>query len=174
MSASDKRGSSTYCSDPSMKSRMKIAGIVVSLCILVFAGLCFFQYWRFARYGTIDSGSIPVADPDDYSWEVEEITRANGNYLINGWIARNGESIDTRLIELVIKKEDGTSYLVSTDMVERQDVSDRLNGTVPALDYSAAGFSAAVNGRYLSPGDRLFVLYQNNGRYELVELSDVF
>ena len=51
---------------------------------------------------------------------------------------------------------------------------DDSDTTSSAFDYSASGFSATVNGRYSSHGDRLFVLYQNNGRYELVDLSATF
>ena len=171
MSASEERSQSNKNIVLTEKSRRIAAVIIILLCAVVFAGLCFYQYHRFAKYEQTDLSLLQAADPADYRWDLDSRIDNGGNYLVNGWIARTGESINTRLIDLVIEKEDGTAYLVPTEMIERGDVSDKLNNGSTEFDYSASGFSAVVNCRYFSPGDRLFILYRNNGRCELIDLS---
>ena len=153
------------------KSRVITAVIIILLCVAVFAGLCLYQYFRFARYEAVDISGIPVADESEYCWEIEDSIDNGGYFLLNGWIVKTGESILTHSIDIVVEKNDGTAYLVPTEMTERKDLSEKLNGNDAYFDYAPSGFSAAVNKHYAETGDRLFIIYRNNGRYELVDLS---
>ena len=155
------------------RSRIIVSMIVILLCVIVIASLCVYQYCRFAVYEKVDISSITPADVKDYLWDIETNAKCNGYCEIYGWIVKTGESINTRKIDLIIEKEDGTAYLVPTDMIERKDISDTLNKGISAFDYSASGFATAVNVRSIGQGSsRLYVLYRNNNNYELVDISE--
>ena len=155
----------------SEKSRIIAAVLIIVLCVMVFAGLCLYQYFRFAKYETIDITGIPVADPSEYCWEIDSRIDRGSSYMLSGWIVKTGESILTHSIDIVVEKENGTAYLIPTEMTEREDVSEKLNAGGTAFDYTASGFSSAVNKNRVAAGDRVFILYKNNSRYELVDIS---
>ena len=171
MSGSEERSFASYNIDYSEKTRVIAALIILLLCVVVFAGLCIYQYFRFAKYETIDISGIPLADSAEYCWKLENNSEKDGYYLLSGWIVKMGESIRTYSINIIIEKEDGTAFLVPVEMIERKDVSEKLNGELQAFDYSASGFSVAINSRYAYPGENILVLYRNNGRNELVDIS---
>ena len=105
------------------KSRIIAVLVIILLCVAVFAGLCLYQYFRFARYEAVDISGIPAADRSEYCWEIENDIDSGGYFLLNGWIVKTGESILTHSIDIVVEKKDGTAYLVPTEFTEREDVS---------------------------------------------------
>ena len=88
---------------------------------------------------------------------------------------RKDENIDTRSIKLIIANDDGSFYLVPTKMTDRKDVTKAKNSEGEKYDYDKSGFAVAVNKSYVqSPNSKIYVLYGNNGRNEIVDIDETF
>ncbi len=131
----------------------------------------FYQYTRFSFLPEFDISDIEIYDSDKYSWCIDSLEDKTDIYLINGWVLLRGENIDSHKISVVIKNEDGSWYVFPTSMKERTDVTEKYNDESKAVryDYDASGFYGAVYKRYVhSENAKIYILYQNNRRYELV------
>lgn len=149
--------------------------LIISGCIVICIGLNLYQYLRFSFYNKIDISEITLADTEKYNWEINTLTERTDIYQIDGWIVRKGEDITSSYINLIIANTDGSYFLVPTTMKTRTDVTASLNSDFSAYDYDASGFSTAINKRYVySPDSKLYILYRNNNRYEIVDISVTF
>lgn len=161
-----------------VKKRNLIAsGVIVALTLAVCAGLEAYQYIRFGVYQSFEMPEEGICGADTYSWKVDgrHMDASGRGYTVSGWIARNGESILTRDLQLIVKNPDGSAYLVPTLMVERTDVTEQMNARGFEGDYDASGFYTFLNARYVhSQETGLYALYQNNGHMDVVDLQKDF
>lgn len=156
-----------------MRNRIIVWIIVAG--IFVCAGLNIYQFLRYGFYKSIDISEEVRFGEADYSWNIDLWEKKNDIYQISGWIIRRNEDISTRNIHLVIENEDGTTYLIPTSMVKRIDITNGLNGENESFDYDYSGFITSVNRMYVHSEEcKLYVLYGNNGRHELVDLGRTF
>ena len=150
--------------------RKKIAiGIIV---FAVIASVCVgaYQYMKYGAYNAIDISEVPAADAGDYEWFIDELESKNGQvYNAEGWVIRKGEDISTFNISLVIANADGTAYEVPAERKERLDITEYYGSE---FNYDSAGFVSTINAKYIIPQEsRLYLLYRNNGRCELLDLD---
>ena len=150
--------------------RRRIVTVLIVLAVIVSIGVSMYQYIKYGVYNKIDISTIPAADADDYEWFIDELESKNGQvYNAEGWVVRKDEDIESYNIHLVIVNNDGTAYAVPTERKERTDITEYFGSE---YNYDASGFNATINAKYIIPQEsRLYLLYQNNDRCELIDLD---
>lgn len=150
--------------------RRRIVIVLIALAVIASIGVSAYQYMKYGVYNSIDISAIPAADADNYEWFIDELESKNGQvYNAEGWVIRKGEDISTYNISLVIVNEDGSAYAVPTERKERADITEFYGSE---FNYDSAGFVSTINTRYIIPQEsRLYLLYQNNDRCELLDLD---
>lgn len=133
------------------------------------------MYFRFAMYPSFPLEKYVLSSTENYSWYIDSITERYDVYEVSGWIVKKEEDINSHNIELIIVNEDGSSYRVPTEMQVRKDVTEALNNENQNFDYNYSGFSTVINRQYIqSSASKIYILYQNNGRYEIVDIGVTF
>lgn len=174
--SSRKREQFSDTSIPITKKTRHIATIIIiSACIVTGIGLNLYQYFNFSIYKKIDITEITSADTKKYAWKIDTLIEQVDIYQIDGWIVRKKEDITSSHINLIIANTDGSCFLVPTTMKTRMDVTTSLNSNSSDYNYDASGFSTAINKHYVhSPNSKIYILYRNNNRYEIIDISTNF
>lgn len=157
------------------KIRNRILIFIMVGYLVIISGLNVYQLLRYGFYRSIDISGEPIAGEEYYSWNLDTMAEKNGVYQIKGWIIRKQEDIKSRNIQLIVLNEDGTAYVAPTLMVRRIDVSDSQNSEGESYDYDYSGFEVSLNRSFVhSEKSKLYILYGNNGRSEIVDIGKTF
>lgn len=137
--------------------------------------LCVYRYYRYSVYRPFSLESVTPGKIENYFCSIDSFTDEDIVYRIEGYVVRKNEGIEKRQMRLIIVNDDGSAWQVPTDMLYRYELSDLLNSEPNRYRYWPGAFSAAINKKYVSSANsRLYMLYQNNDRSEILDLGPLF
>lgn len=118
---------------------------------------------------TADLNQYTIDDSNLITWNIDQIRRNKGQFIISGWAVERGKNIATEDLDVLLYDADENRYSrLYTFAQERKDVTDSFSDDECNYDYS--GFEARVCAGFLAAQKtyRIVLAYQNNGSHYLV------
>lgn len=141
------------------ENKAKLALIGLLLLSVIF---CFLIFYDAGSIKKIDMNHVLVTD--DITYCIDSVQQSNGVLTIADWAAKQGESIESIDMQVVLCSEDTqTGYVLPTQMTNRQEVTDALND---GFNYNYSGFLSRglLSKLKLSKRDfTIYLHYKNNG-----------
>lgn len=141
------------------ENKAKLALIGILFLSVIF---CFLIFYDAGRIKKIDMKNVIVTD--DVTYCIDSVQQSNGVLTIVGWAAKQGESIESIDMQVVLYSEDTQiGYVLPTQMTNQQEVTDTLND---GFNYNYSGFISRglLSKLKLSEQNfKIYLHYKNNG-----------
>ncbi|HVI59656.1 MAG TPA: hypothetical protein VM619_12410 [Luteimonas sp.] len=131
--------------DPDKRLRL-LVNLLLPACALVLAAFYFSMFRRDNAAPVVDLAGYRVGDAAGFRYGMERCWWNERKIGATGWIVRERRGMSQRSVRVVLVDRDGRAHALKTTLLDRADVSKRLNEQLGnAVRYRNAGFTASLN-----------------------------
>ena len=159
-----------------MNKKEKIVLPYLLGCVILIILLWLFLVWHEQRIKSISFDLDNLSDINDFTFAIDLVSYqrderpiTEDTVKINGWLVKLDEEIKNCTIHIVLKdSKSNQCYLLPTQIVEREDVTQSLFDEYKQYNYNQSGFSVSVPykklGNNYSRDYEIMALYILNGK----------